>query len=163
VSVVVLAPRVTVQYAVLDAHDGALARVVEPQVQDDRLTRRRRAVQAHRKIVEDIFEPRRSEHAATGHVAASRVVTRRPGAQLLSTGQKEVPPRRVFGLVTELLECVGLELARLVVRRIGENEVVDELRHPSVFAAFEGGTRLLHESVGAAGELDVARPRLLRR
>jgi hypothetical protein len=84
-------------------------------------------------------------------------------AQLLRGREVEVAPRAGLGLVAELLERVGLQVARGLAAGIGEDDVVDDLGHPAVVAQLERAARLLERRVGAAHELDVALRRLRRR
>ena len=53
-------------------------------------------------------------------------------AQLLCAGQVRVAPRRRLGLVTELLQRVGLEFTRCLIGRVGEYEMVDHFGNPPV-------------------------------
>jgi hypothetical protein len=77
--------------------------------------------------------------------------------------EKEVAPGAVLGAEGELLERGGLELLRLRVVGLCEDEVVDNLRDPAEVAAVERLARVAEQRVRAARQRDVPFAAGLRR
>lgn len=70
--------------------------------------------------------------------------------QLARAGEEEVAPHAVLAAVGELLQRVGLQLARARVGRIREDRVVEQRCCPAVVALLERGPRQLDDPVDAA-------------
>ncbi|MCK8610050.1 hypothetical protein M1L56_11430 [Agromyces sp. C10] len=111
-------------------------------------------VQLDAREVEDHLGRHRREHVGCGELDAAEVAHAVP--ELDRGHQVLVAPRRVLGLVAELLERVGLELGGLPVRRVGEHDVREHLGDPAVVALVERRPGPLDDGVRPAHELDVA-------
>ena len=79
---------------------------------------------------------------------------RHPLAELQGSRQVEVAPRAALGLVAELRERVGEQLPRLLISRIGCDDVIEHLRDPPVLALLEVQPRPGDDLVRAAHVLD---------
>ena len=113
----------------------------------------------------DIFA-RQRERDVGGEIGRIRHVDTAVGnaiAELLRADEIEIAPGRRFGLIAELLEGVGLQIAGVLIARIGVDDVLEELRDPAVFALVVGFLRLLDDGLRAPHQLDVARRRFGRR
>jgi hypothetical protein len=71
--------------------------------------------------------------------------------------------RQGLGLIAHLLERVGLKIARRLVVRVGEDDVVHDLGDPAIVALLVGLLRLVQNGIGAAHELDIVFAGLDRR
>ena len=87
----------------------------------------------------------------------------RAGTQLHRTHQVRIAPRARLRLVAELLEGIGLQQPTRLIGRIGEHEMVEQFRRPSVITLVEGPLCFDVHLVGAAHRGDVTLPALLRR
>ena len=85
------------------------------------------------------------------------------GTQLHRTHQVRIAPRTRLRLVAELLEGIGLQQPTRLIGRIGEHEMVEQFRRPSVITLVEGPLCFGVHLVGAAHRGDVTLPALLRR
>ena len=83
--------------------------------------------------------------------------------QFHRSDQVEVAPRTVLGLVAELFVRVRQQLSRFLVTRIGEHQMVHQLRCPAVVAVVERLLTLGQKRVRPADGFDVAFAVLHRR
>ncbi len=110
--------------SVLDGDEKALVRIREAEIDRDLACACPFAVEANGKRVEKLFHGKRAD--LPGRALTRRVRRRARIAQLHGGGEIEGAPGTGLGLVAELFERVGLEIARVRVRRVGEDEMVHE-------------------------------------
>jgi len=119
------------------------------------------AVEAHRERVEKLLGGKRFQ--LTGRALTRHVGRRTRIAELHRGRQIEAAPRTRLRLIAHLFQRIGLQMPRIGIRRIGEDQMIDDLCDPAIIALVEGGARFLQQRIGAAGEIDIALARLDRR
>ncbi|MNJ38149.1 hypothetical protein D3C77_329900 [compost metagenome] len=100
------------------------------------------------------------------HVGAGGVDRRQVGhtiTQLEGTHQVLVTPGRVLGLVAELFQCIGLQVARSLIVRVGKDHMFEYFRSPAIVTLGDRLLGLVHDDLSATHELDVLLPGLDRR
>ena len=148
------------QEAVAQLRPVASVGVGDLPVEDDVGVPGRRPVDSQGDGVEELID-RHGTHDVGGRGRGRS--PDRPVAQLVCAHEIEVAPGAVLGAVAELLERVRLETPRLLVRRIGEDDVVQDLGDPAEVARLEGSAGLPYHLVRAAHELDMPFRRFHRR
>ncbi|MNP11079.1 hypothetical protein D3C76_1032530 [compost metagenome] len=128
---------------------------VEVQVMADRLV----DIHTHRHEVEEHLRGQGAHHVDRHRTAD---LARYAVAQFHGAGQVDIAPVGILALITQLFQNISLGSPRLGIVRLGEQQLVAQLRGPAVLTLVHGGVNLGQHGLATAHGLN-AQPGTLHR